>query len=113
MFSDGLGTLKGEKVKLYVDESAVPRFHKARPVPYIMKEKIEDELQRLQDDGIIEPVTFSKWAAPIVPVRKGTGVRICGDYKVTVKHVTSRRNNVHQARPKPCISTADIGRGIT
>ena len=76
MFSDGLGTLKGEK--------AVPRFHKARPVPYIMKEKTEDELQRLQDDGIIEPVTFSKWAAPIVPVRKGTGVRICGDYKVTV-----------------------------
>ena len=49
-----------------------------------MKEKIEDELQRLQDDGIIEPVTFSKWAAPIVPVRKGTGVIICGDYKVTV-----------------------------
>ena len=31
VFSDGLGTLKGEKVKLYVDESAVPRFHKARP----------------------------------------------------------------------------------
>ena len=84
VFSDGLGTLKREKVRLYVDKSAVPRFHKARPVPYIMKEKIEDELQRLQDDGIIEPVTFSKWAAPIVPVRKGTGVRICGDYKVTV-----------------------------
>ena len=39
VFSDGLGTIKGEKVKLYVDESAVPRFHKARPVPYIMKEK--------------------------------------------------------------------------
>ena len=68
----------------YVDESAVPRFHKARPVPYIMKEKIEDELQRLQDDDIIESVAFSKWAAPIVPVRKGTGVRICGDYKMTL-----------------------------
>ena len=131
VFSDGLGTLKGERVKLYVDESAVPRFHKARPVPYIMKEKIEDELQRLQDDGIIEPVTLSKWAAPIVPVRKGTGMRICSDYKVTVNQAivedlyplpnvddlymscTNMRNNVHQARPKPFISTADIGRGIT
>ena len=84
VFSEGLGTLKGAKVEIYVDETIQPRFHKARPVPYAMKEKIEDELKRLENDGIIEPVTFSKWAAPIVPVRKGDGVRICGDYKVTV-----------------------------
>ena len=69
-------------MKLYVDK--MPQFHKARPVPYVIKDKIEDELQRLREDGIIEPVTFSKWAVPIVPVRKGTGVRICGDYKVIV-----------------------------
>ena len=122
VFSDGLGTLKGEKVKLYVDESAVPRFHKARPVPYIMKDKIEDELQRLQDDCIIEPVTFSKWAAPIVPVRKGTGVTICGDYKVTVnqaivedKYPLPKVDDLYMSLAggttftKPCISTADIG----
>ena len=84
VFSEGLGTLKGAKVEIYVDETIQPRFHKARPAPYAMKEKIEDELKRLENDGIIEPVTFSKWAAPIVPVRKGDGVRICGDYKVTV-----------------------------
>ena len=35
--------------------------------------------------GIISPVQFSTWAAPIVPVLKQSGeVRICGDYKITI-----------------------------
>ena len=32
---------------------------------------------------MIEPVSFSDWAAPIVPVVKGDGtIQICGDYKL-------------------------------
>ena len=55
---------------------------------YFLREKVDKELQRLQDQGIISPVTFSDWAAPIVPVLKTDGnVRICGDYKVTVNPV--------------------------
>ena len=34
---------------------------------------------------IITPVSFSDWAAPIVPVIKQEGtIKVCGDYKVTV-----------------------------
>ncbi len=35
-----------------------------------MKGKVEEELERLQKLGIIEPVQFSRWSAPIVPVLK-------------------------------------------
>ena len=52
-----------------------------------MRGKVEAELQRLQDQGIISPIKYSKWAAPIVPVhvlkQDKTSVRICGDYKLT------------------------------
>ena len=44
------------EVKIHLKDGATPRFHKAIPVPYAMKEKIEDALKRLQVTGIIEPV---------------------------------------------------------
>ena len=83
VFKPGLGCLQGMKVHLTVDSSATPRFYKARTVPFVLREKVEAELQRLEGLGIISPVQFSRWAAPIVPVRKKDGsVRICGDYKI-------------------------------
>nr|XP_055046280.1 LOW QUALITY PROTEIN: uncharacterized protein K02A2.6-like [Misgurnus anguillicaudatus] len=84
VFKDELGTLKGTRVKLSVDPNATPRFFKPRTVPYAMRHKVEKELERLQQLGVIEPIQFSDWAAPIVPVLKEDGtVRICGDYKLT------------------------------
>lgn len=89
VFRDELGTLKGMTVKLHIDPNAKPRFYKPRVVPYAMKQKVEEELERLQALGVIEPVQFSKWAAPIVPVMKpDKTVRICGDYKLTVNQVS-------------------------
>ena len=64
-------------------------FHKARPVPYALREKIEQDLERLEKAGTIEPVQYSEWATPIVPVMKNDGtVRVCGDYKLTVNKVS-------------------------
>jgi len=84
-FSSDLGTLNGTSVTISLDPTAQHQFCKARTVPYALKVKIEKELDRLEQDGVIEPVTFSEWAAPTVPVLKKDGtVRICGDYKMTV-----------------------------
>ena len=70
VFKNELGLLKGTKAKMFVDVDATPRFFKPRSVSYYLKEKVEQELARLQDEGMISPVHFSDWAAPIVPVVK-------------------------------------------
>ena len=40
LFEKGLGTLQGHKAKLYVDPQAIPKFCKARSVPYAMRGKV-------------------------------------------------------------------------
>jgi predicted aspartyl protease len=89
LFTDELGKLNGVTAKIYVDPSTKPIFCKARSVPYTIKPKIEKELERLERQGTIEPVQYSEWATPVVPIMKPDGsVRLCGDYKVTVNKVS-------------------------
>ena len=59
VFKSELGTLKGYKAQISVDPNATPRFCKARPVPYAMHGKVDEELQCLEKEGIIEPVQFA------------------------------------------------------
>ena len=85
VFDGSLGCLKGVKVDLIVDDKVKPKFLKPRTVPFTLRDKVEKELNRLEQQGIISPVQHSQWAAPIVPVVKKEGsVRICGDFKTTV-----------------------------
>lgn len=85
LFQEGLGKFTGGPVTLNVDPQAIPKFLRARPVPFSMRDKVESELDRLVAEGILKPVSVSAWATPIVPVLKQSGeVRICGDYRSTV-----------------------------
>ena len=86
VFGEELGQLRGTTAKIHIEAEAQPRFCKARVVPYAMRTLVEDELDKLERDGVIEPIQFAEWAAPIVPVMKGDkkSVRICGDFKLTV-----------------------------
>lgn len=87
------GSVQGEAgnmvtVKLHVNPEAAPRFFKPRSVPSALKGKAEEEQECLQKFGIIEPVQFSRWAAPIVLVLKeDKTARICWDYKLIVNQV--------------------------
>lgn len=85
LFSSSLGCYKYRIFKLTVKDDVNPIFMKPRPIPFVFKVKIENELQRLLDEGVITPIESSDWGTPLVPVLKSDGsVRICGDYKVTV-----------------------------
>ena len=57
-------------------------------MPFVFKEKVEAELVRLQNLGIISPVQLSRWDAPIPVVKQDGSVRICGDFKVTINQVS-------------------------
>ena len=88
-----MGTLAGEEAKIYIDSKTKPIFCKARPVSYLLKEKIEQSLDKLVAEGTLTQVQFSEWAAPIVPIVKEYGsVRICGDYKMTANKVSKLDN---------------------
>ena len=88
MFQDELGVLRGIEATVAVNESAIPRFHKARPVPFALKERVERQLQQQVQEGELVPVDRSDWVAPIVVVHKKVGgIRICGDFKVSINPV--------------------------
>ncbi|KAJ0169591.1 hypothetical protein K1T71_014776 [Dendrolimus kikuchii] len=85
VFSDELGKFKLHKVKLHLKENAKPIFIKARPVPYALKDKVDIEIDRLIQLGILKPVSYAEYASPIVPVLKRNGsIRLCADYSGTI-----------------------------
>ena len=85
VFKDELGTVRAHRAKLHVCPSTMPKFFKPRPIPFAIKDIIGAELDKMEKAGILEKISHSEWAAPIVTVPKKDGTyRICGDYKVTV-----------------------------
>ena len=84
VFRDELGTITCAKASLCIDPQVPPEFCHPRPVPFSLRQKVEEELERLEKEGIICPRDFAEWAALIVVTTPDGSVRICGDYKVTI-----------------------------
>ena len=85
VFQSGPGLMRHIKASLTLKPDAKPRFCRPRSVPFSIKPKVGQELDRLEEEGVLQKVNHSVWAAPIVPVPKRDGsLRICGDYKVTI-----------------------------
>ena len=78
LFQEELGTLKeldngkDVQVSLSVQPGAQLTFCHHHSVPYALKGaiNIEQEIEKLEKEGILEPVRYSEWATPLVAVTK-------------------------------------------
>jgi hypothetical protein len=102
VFGGTLGTIKDFKADIQVQPDAKPRFHKPRNLPYALRDKVAAELDALEARGVMSKINRSDWAAPLVVVPKANGgLRLCGDYKVTI-------NQVIVPEPYPLPSAEDL-----
>ncbi|XP_077520040.1 uncharacterized protein LOC144129845 [Amblyomma americanum] len=89
VFSEEIPGNEGPPVTLELLGNAQPKFLKARPVPFALRTSVEKELDKLEQQGVIEPTQHSQWATPLVVVRKKNGtICLCGDYWSTVNLAT-------------------------
>ena len=64
--------------KILRKPEAKPVQHKVRNIPLAVRPAVAKELQRLQDEGYIEPIEAFEWVSPIVVAHKPDGrVRLC------------------------------------
>ena len=89
----GLGTMN-RTYKIKLRENAEPiSVSAARRVPLPLYDAVKAELKKLEDQGIIEPISKpTKYCSPLVVVPKAGGkVRICGDFVHLNKDILRER----------------------
>ena len=60
LFFPGLGEIKAATAKIFLKEKAQLKFFKPRRAPYVMKTKMEEELNNLEGENIISKVTHTE-----------------------------------------------------
>jgi len=112
-----LGKTRIVKHKIYIGEHA-PIKQRPRREPLGMRDIIKEELQKMEEQGVIEP-SNSPWASPVVLVKKKDGtVRFCIDYR-KVNEVTEKdayplpriEDNLDSLKGAKWFSTLDLASG--
>ena len=92
----GIGKLKGGKVKLEIDTQVKPVAQPHRRIPFHMRKKVEQELKRLEELDIIEKVEGpTPWVSPIVVAPKPKApdeIRICVDMRLPNEAIKRTRH---------------------
>ena len=68
----GLGDLEDE-VTIYLQEGATPVVHPARRVPHANRAKLKEELDKMEETGVIEKVTIPMDWVNLIMVEKSNG----------------------------------------
>lgn len=119
---EGIGMLKDFQVKLHIDTNVQPTCQPHRRVPFHIRQRVEHELQKLEDNDIIETVTGpTPWVSPIVTPPKPKNlneVRICVDMRQAntaiqrERHLTPTMDDViHELNGATVFSKLDLRAG--
>ena len=85
LLGPGSGVYNGKMLELKLKNVTNPQALKARSIPFALRGKVKEEIDRLVSLEHLERVENSEWATSIVPAIKANGsVRICGNFKLTV-----------------------------
>ena len=91
LFKSELGCLKDFELDVKFKTDSKPVFHKARPVPFALRDDLAKGYEEGIAKGVWKPVQFNGYGTPVVPIRKAQTsqtlkpkLRICGDYSVGI-----------------------------
>ena len=78
---EGLGEIKGVQHKIQIDPNATPVVHPPRRVPVALREPLKEELQRMDELGVIKKCTEpTAWVhSLVVAKKKNNKLRVCLD----------------------------------
>ena len=66
IFEQEIGCIPNYKVSLQLCENANPSYNKERQIPYALVERVNKELDDLENRGIITKVANCDWGSPLV-----------------------------------------------
>ncbi|XP_060539046.1 uncharacterized protein K02A2.6-like [Pantherophis guttatus] len=107
VFNNELDKYKGSPISFNLDPQVAPFRIKPRRVPFVLRPKIDEQLDKLVVQG--EPIDHARWETPIVtPIKPDGSVRLCGDYKSTLNKALQQ-----SAYPVPVVQHLlhSLGRG--
>ncbi|XP_060539009.1 uncharacterized protein K02A2.6-like, partial [Pantherophis guttatus] len=85
VFDGKLGKFVGRPISFNLDKGITPIRLKPRRVPFALRPKVDEQLDKLIAQGVLEPIDHASWETPIVtPLKHDGSVRICADYRCTI-----------------------------
>ena len=95
-----------------------PILCKPYPLPYAMREELQNEVDSILEMGVVRPST-SPYASPIIMVKKKDGSnRVCVDFRklqkiteVNPEHMTMAEDRFHRLSGKKYLSKIDLSKG--
>nr|KAG5685903.1 hypothetical protein BaRGS_033664 [Batillaria attramentaria] len=74
LFKEELGCLKDFELEIKFKSDAKPVFHKARPVPFALRDDLTKGYEEGIAKGVWKPVQFNDYGTPVVPIHKPVGL---------------------------------------